>query len=226
MSISDGSKKEQVIRLREKGLSYNQIATRLNVAKSTLSVWLSKLPLSEATRSINLQRAHKNASKQMTAFNKQRALLYRQKVKEEINQYAGEVPRLNKGDLFWLGCGLFLAEGGKKDKWAVKFANSDPVIIRLIMKFFRKVCGVQENKFRLLIYLHTNCNEKESLNYWSKVANIPKEQFWSSQKIITKSSNGVRPVNRLPYGTLRVAIPDVKLVRRLQGWIKGFAKIA
>ena len=117
-----------------------------------------------------------------------------------------------------------MAEGSKREKWSVKFTNSDPVIIKLIMRFFREICKVSEDKFRPLVFIHDNCDEVKSLKYWSKIAKVPEEQFWKSQIIRSRSSLGRRPINRLPYGTLRIAIPDTKLNRRIYGWMLGLSK--
>ena len=41
------NKKEKVLAMRLKGMSYSQIKSEIKVSKSTLSLWLQKYPLSE-----------------------------------------------------------------------------------------------------------------------------------------------------------------------------------
>ena len=216
-----GSKKEKAIKLRKRGLSYNQISDLTNIPKSTLSDWLSDLPLSKIAKKKNMARARLIWAKNIIAFNKKRSKDYQRKTAKEIKQYADEIKIINQDQLFYLGLGLFMAEGGRREKWMVRFVNSDPKIIKIIMKFFREICKVKNKDFRLIIHLHKNISNDKATKYWSKVTKIPTDQFWQPQIMQSKSSKQKRSYNRLPYGTLHITIMSAKLNRRIKGWILG-----
>lgn len=216
--------KNKALEYRARGLSYNQISSRLKIPKSTLCTWLKDDLGSVKAKELNIEKTRSVWSRNISKFNSLRAKRYKAEVFDEIIANSKTLPELKTDNLFWIGIGLFMAEGSKREKWSVKFANSDPVIIKLIMRFFREVCKVPENKFRLLVFVHDNCDEEESLKYWSRIAKVPEEQFWRSQIVRSRSSLGVRPIDRLPYGTLRIAIPDTKLNRKIYGWMLGLSK--
>lgn len=218
------STKENSVRLRKQGKSYNEICKLLNVPKSTLSNWLKDLPLSKNIKNKNIVKAKLIWSKNITDFNNKRARRYQIESKEIIKKYSNKVPKIDRNILFWIGLSLFWAEGGKREKWMVRFTNSDPYMIKIIMRFFREICHVEEKRIRLCIHLHPNIEDKRARKYWSKITGMPIDSFWKSQKHISKSSLGKRPKNRLPYGTLHVIILDSNLVKKIRGWNLGLTK--
>jgi hypothetical protein len=182
---------------------------------------LSDLPLSRIVKKKNLAKAKLIWAKNITQFNKKRSKEYKIKSAKEIKRYANEIGKINKNELFYLGLGLFMAEGGRREKWMIRFVNSDPEIIKIIMKFFRKVCNVKNGDFRLRIHLHNNISNNKATKYWSEIAGVTINQFWQPQIIQSKASRQKRPYNCLPYGTLHITIMNAKLVRKIKGWILG-----
>ena len=83
------------------------------------------------------------------------------RTKKIIIEAEKEVKHLLKTPLFLSGLMLYWAEGDKSDeREKIKFSNSDPVMVRLIMKWFREICKVPENKFRICLHIHKlHCRE-------------------------------------------------------------------
>src|SRR3989344_241860 len=136
--------KREALELRKRGLSYQEIFLKVRVSKSTLSLWLREMPLSQA-----------QASKLMIGRDKSRMIAAKQKHEDRIRRTEllfqegkSEVPFLVKNQLFIAGLALYWAEGSKDPSESVKFANSDPNMIALIMRWFSEVCNIHENKFR------------------------------------------------------------------------------
>lgn len=75
------------------------------------------------------------------------------------------------------GIMLYWAEGGKanpaKRMWTVDFANSNPKMIKLFLKFLRQICGVDESRLRVLLYCYANQNVETLKKYWTKITEIP-----------------------------------------------------
>ena len=216
--------KEKAIQLRKLGKSYNEITKDLNVPKSTLSTWLKDIIIPAKIQEKILKNAQKVWAKNITVYNKKRAFLIRKKWQSFENKISRDIKKLSLEKLKIIGAALYWAEGHKKARWTAMFCNSDPDMIQLIMRFFREVCLVPEEKFKPQVQIHPNISEKATKKYWSKISHLPLNQFRKTLKQVTKSSKGVRPKNTLPYGVFRIHISNVELVHKIKGWTKGLIK--
>lgn len=216
--------KLKAVSLRKQGKSYQEINRLLKIPKSTLSTWLKDIPLSEKVKNQNVSKAKIIWAKNITAFNKQRSKKYQKDTQLLIKNFARQVPKISDRNLYFIGLALFWAEGGKREKWNVKFVNSDQFVVKGIMQFFRKICRVADEKFTLRIHLYPNITEKDARQFWSQVTKLPLTQFRKSQYQISKSSKHRRPSNRLPYGTLHITIGDASLNKKLKGWLLGLSQ--
>ena len=134
-----------------------------------------------------------------------------------------------------LGIALYWGEGYKKtiaingrevSYHPVALANTDPKLIQIFLRFLREVCGVPESKLKASLRIYKHMNEKEVLNFWHRITNIPLKQFSKTLYVISKSSQGKRPYNRLPHGTLSIRVNDSKLFHKIMGWIDGVSSQA
>jgi hypothetical protein len=107
---------------------------------------------------------------------------------EQIESLAmREVGAIDGDKLRVIGAALYWAEGGKYRN-AVAFVNSDPQMIRLMMKFFREVCDVKEEKFRGMLHIHPHLDGEGALGFWSSITGIPSSQFYKTQRAVSKAS--------------------------------------
>jgi transcriptional regulator with XRE-family HTH domain len=216
--------KNKAILLRKQGKSYNEIVKILGISKSTLSLWLRniKMPVDIKRRFWN--KARKKWAANIIKFNKERGKIAKQKAQQIQKLALRDVKKISKRELFLVGITLYWAEGFKKSRWAVVFSNSDPLMIRLMMRFFREICRIKENKFRAIVQIHPNVTSQKAINYWSKITKISKKQFQKTYSRLTPSSKRKRAFNVLPYGTLRISISDVRIINKIKGWIMGLEK--
>jgi transcriptional regulator with XRE-family HTH domain len=213
--------KNQAVELRKEGLTYKEIKQRLHVPKSTLSNWLRDI---ELTDSQNQRIYDKNIKirKMFVSYNKLKRA-------EAIERKSGiflkaqqEVGYLTKRELKLIGAALYWAEGSKSvEPGMAIFANSDPAMVVLIMRWFRGICKVPEHKFRLKVQSYDKEKVAEHELFWSKLTGISLEQFIKPYIKQSKYSK-LRRGNILPYGTLHVRIADVNLLSKILGWINGF----
>ena len=104
-----------------------------------------------------------------------------------------------------------------------RISNSDPLIIKIMMRFFREICEVQENKFRGHIHTFEHADINKTERYWSKISGIPKNQFF---KTYTKpSSASLQKRNTLPFGTFDICICDTRLFLTIKGWIEKIKEL-
>ena len=208
--------KMEAIRLRQEGKSYSEILRKVHVSKSTLSLWLRDVFLSEKQKErlyVTLRR--KNAYKGAKAQQEKRVI----KTKIIISSAKKEAKHFFHNPLFLSGLMLYWAEGGKsEDDGLVAFSNSDTSMIKLIMRWFRIVCKVPEHKFRVCVHMHTLHCRKDLERYWSRVTIVPLERFHKSQ---IKQTSLKHRKNQLYNGTCVIRICDVDLLRKIKGWRIG-----
>ena len=217
--------KDNVLKLRKKGYSYNLIVDELGVSKSTLSNWLKDVPF------------HPNASVLKRINNgpiKSGQIQHNLKVKnvKEIKNLAKkELGELTRRDLWLLGLGLYLGEGSKTYE-TIRIINSDPQIIKLAIKWFKQICKLEDINITIAIHLYPDSNIDECIKYWQKETKLPIKQFRKTQ-IDKRTNKSNKKKGKLPYGTAHLTIISngnknlgVKLHRRIMGWVENiFEKI-
>jgi len=214
--------KNLAIRLRKQGKSYNEIARILNAPKSTLSLWLRDVKMPPEIEKKFWDKTRKKWARSITQFNKKRGRLAKEKAKKLQKNAAKDIGALSERELFLMGAALYWAEGYKKRlRWTLQFCNSDPAMIKFMMKFFKEVCNVPKEKIKASAQIHPNVTPEKAINYWSRISGISKKQFTKTYSRISSSSKQKRPSNRLPYGTLRIVICDTQMANKIKGWIQG-----
>lgn len=210
--------------LRKKGKTYSEITKISGLPKSTVGWWLRGFKLSKKIEKQILEKARKKWSKNITDYNKIYSQIRSEKAKrirDDITEKASkEIRGLSERDLKLIGSALYWAEGSK-NKHTLRFANSDPMMIKVIMEFFRKTCDVSDEKIKARIHLYPQTNQLRATNYWRNVVNLPKCNFHIPQIQISRASKRKRPINTLPYGTLHLTICNTEKACKTKGWIKG-----
>ena len=211
--------KIKAVKLRRKGKSYGEILKRLKVSKGTLSLWLRDVKLTSGQyRRLYVTLRRRNAYRAAKVRQKQRI----EKTRRIVSEAEKEVSRLIKSHLFLSGLMLYWAEGDKSDeREVVKFTNSDPILIKLMMAWFRRICKVKNEKFRIELHIHAFHCRRNIKEYWSKLVCLPLSQF---HKVQIKQTSLRRRKNKLYNGTCAIRISDRDLFRRIKGWKVGFIK--
>lgn len=207
--------------LRKRGYSYNLISRELGIPKSTISGWFKELHYSKLIRQKLTTQAAQKAADNINRWNKLRKELYIQNRNSRIKKISQTVPTLNKENLFFLGLALFWAEGSKKERFSVRFANSDPNLIKLWRRFLIEICEVPTKKIRVSVHLHPYISDKEAKKFWTKIIDIPGLQFNKSQVKLSVRSQRKRPPNTLPYGTCHIYVGSSQLKQKIDGWMEG-----
>jgi transcriptional regulator with XRE-family HTH domain len=209
-------------RLRARGLSLREIAERIHCAKSSISDWVHDIPLTpEQIDRLELKQDkararaanHPNSPKQKWARIRQD--LINSGAKEISAKYSFAILKL-------IGAALYWAEGYKASVNMISFSNSDPSMIALMMRFFRVVCKVPENKFRGIVHIYPHLSKGKAEKFWSGISGIPVRQFHKTQFSISRASKHKR--DTLPLGTFGIVICDTRLFSRITGWIKGIER--
>ncbi len=203
--------------LRSQGKSMNQIIEETGYAKASVSLWTRDIVLTKrqragiSKRGRSMESIERRRASRTTNIEKKRQTII-DSAKEEFRD-------LSPRELKLIGAMIYWGEGGKTGNWSARIANSDPIIIKVMMRFFREICQVPENKFHAHVHTFEGASVRETEKYWSKISGIPTNQFYKTYTKPSKSSLQKRKT--LPYGTLDLYVHDTKLFLTIKGWIEG-----
>lgn len=207
--------------LRKWGKSINQIVKETGFSKSSISIWVRDIVLSEAQK-----RKISEHGRSIESVEKRRAsrLVNEQKKRNIILEKAEkDFSNISLTELKLIGIALYWGEGGKTKMGTARLANSDPVVIKTMMRFFREVCMVPERKFRGHIHTFVNADIEKTEKYWSGISGISRNQFF---KTYTKPNiASLQKRQTLPFGTFDIYVCDTRLFLTIMGWIEKIKKL-
>ena len=222
--------RQHALKLRIQGYSYTEISKELGIPKSTLSNWFSRLPLPKNARTRIQVRVHESILKSLIKRNKEQTILA-QKRAWQIQKFSKEEIRsLSPRDLLLVGVALYWAEGYKKlvvrngkerTHHVIRLTNSDPHLIQMFLRFLREIMKIHNDRMRIEMRLYKHINENKAFKYWSSVVRLPRKNFQKTTYLVSRSSLGKRPYNRLPFGTIAITVGDTQKFHKIIGWIGG-----
>lgn len=217
MKSNNSVLKSKAIKLRKKGLSYNEIKNEISVAKSTLSLWLKNIPLD----SEHLKRLY---TKQIQSLSRG-PQSQRERRLREVERIIAKAEQEIKLPLVFetrclMGAALYWAEGSKGKRF--RLTNSDPHLILFMVRWIKKVLGILPESLKARLNIYPQQNEIKIKKFWSELTGIPVKNFGKSY--IKPLSKGYKK-NNLYYGTMRVEIPkSADLQCKLLGWLNTACK--
>jgi hypothetical protein len=189
-------------------------------SKASVSVWVRDIILTETQKNKISERG-----RSVRSIEKRRvSRLFNEKQKKRviIDEAQEKISNISLEDLRLVGTSLYLGEG-RKTGGSVSVANSDPDIIKIMMRFFREICNVPEYKFRVHIHAFSHSNIRKTEKYWSEITGIPRRQFYKTY--VKPSSASLQKRNTLPFGTVDVCICNTRLLLTILGWIEKMKKL-
>lgn len=207
--------------LRKRGASIKEIAKKLDVAKSSVSLWVRdiKLTINQANflkhKGFLKEVVQKRIETRLKNENNKRGEITL-KHKQRLAKFT-----VNRDVLITTGVMLYWAEGGKSPSNKIfRFSNSDPLMVRVVLTFLRNICKIPENKLRGHIHLHPHLDPKVAEKFWSEVSEIPISQFHKTSQQYNKRSKNTR--DTLPYGTFNLGVYSTDLYLKMIAWIEIF----
>jgi len=177
--IYDNKIKKEAKHLRATGKTYSEIKLLLNIPKSTLSNWLSKKysgVFNKKAQLIHLSKIRPIAAAAKKKRSEIKKEILREKIAKEIKSY----PLNHQGFLKSILAILYLAEGAKYEGVSgLKFVNTDPNLSQFYINLLRTCFVIDESRFRIRLHLHYYHKLKKSKEFWSKLLNVPLNQFQS-----------------------------------------------
>jgi len=222
--------KEEALRLRVAGYSYNEIVQKTKISKSTLYSWLHDVVLPENAIARLKSRVAQGTLNGLIKRNKMQTVLAKERAEEIKREAKTKVKKVITSDLLLIGAVLYWAEGYKRLKvvrgrevtsHVVSLTNSDPEIVSAFILFLMQVLKIPSKRIFIAMRLFKHQKEEEAIRYWTKITRLPRAQFTKPTYPVSLSSRGKRPFNRLPYGTVQVIVSDTQIFYRIMGFIEG-----
>jgi hypothetical protein len=121
-------------------------------------------------------------------------------------------------DINSVGTIMYWCEGSKRERdYRVEFVNSDPVMIKVFMKYLRSR-GIEESRIRARISLHEQDSISEYEDYWKVVTSLDDSNFLTASVRKTKTTKAL-----LPHGTLTIRYNSIALLRQIKRDIANLA---
>lgn len=200
--------------LRRSGKSIRAIAALLEVSQGTVSRWCADITLLPSQR-LALDEGRRAAGLKALApwIARNKLAKLNDTAKQQCNG-TDDVGNIVTRDLFMLGLGLYWGEGYKRGNGECGFTNSDPAIIRTILKWFRECYDVDMQRViaRVTINNLYQAEAERIMLDWSNETNIPLHQF-GSPSFISGYGSATRDA-RTYRGTLRIKIRNGTSLKR------------
>lgn len=195
--------------LRAEGWTLAEIAAELEVAKSSVSLWVRDVPFE----------VRKRAGRRAKVPRRPNALhLAKLRQIEEMDTLGiARIGELSEYAFLVAGTALYAGEGSKTDG-KVAFANSDPAMIALFCAWLRHFFGVDEARLRLTLYLHEGLDIVAATEFWSVLTGIPVPQFNEPYRAVPDRS--IR-TSKHPLGCPRVSYSCSLTHRAVMGLVRA-----
>lgn len=113
-------------------------------------------------------------------------------------------------ELLVAGLMLYYGEGAKTG-CTVDFANSDPRLLKVFLKFLRDICGIDNKKLRFYLYCFSDQNSKSLIRFWCSHLGVKPRQF-TRPYIRSTFNKGKRTMTN---GVLHIRYSDKRLLEKI-----------
>jgi hypothetical protein len=195
-------------------MSIREIASKLEVSTSTVSRWCSGIKLSPNQRALLESKRRQAGLQALAPYIERNRKNKIDDIQSQIVNGKDDVGEISARDLYMLGLGLYWGEGYKRGSQEWGFTNSDPLLIRAVIKWMQDFYEIEIDRFiaRITIndlYAHKN---DELLRFWEKETAIPLSQF--SPSTFIKGYGKPDRDSKTYHGTLRLKIRNSTSLRR------------
>lgn len=211
--------KNKAITLRKEGWSYRKLIEELGIPKATLSDWFRGEKWSQEIKD-SLNKKNLEASRtRMIRLDKIRGENLKRMYEQAREEARKDFEALKHHPLFVAGIIIYWGEGDKASKHGFRVTNSDPLLLKIFLKFLRKICTNDEERIRawILLYPDLDCNSCE--NYWSKELGLSRKNFTKSITI-----QGRHKTRKVTHGICTISYSSRFLKEKMLIWMSLLAE--
>lgn len=207
------AERQRARELRARSWTLQEIASELGVSKASVSTWVRDVHFEPRPRN----RGHPAGPKHPMRLKKEAEL---ERCRHEAELWVGELVD-DELALEMFALALYAGEGGKTDGCIV-FANSDPVLVRLFLRWLRARFAIDESRLRMGLYLHADLDLDAAVRHWSEATGIPSTQFQRPYRAVVDETMRHR---RHEFGCARLVYSDSLVHRRVMAMIHAVASM-
>lgn len=199
--------------LRALAWTLQEIADELEVAKSSVSIWVRDVDFDpSARRSRRTGRRPRGIDHPL----RQRKLAQIAECDQWGRDQVGEV---SGRDLLIAGTALYAGEGTKGDG-RVALTNTDPAWVRFFLHWLRSCFEVDESRLRVQLYLHQGLDLAAATAHWASVTGIPTTQFMKPYRAVPDAS--IRH-SKHEFGCATVGYSCSRTHRQIMGLVRALS---
>ena len=172
------AERQQARQLRRTGLPLAEIAARLGVSRSSVSLWVRDVEFPVPVRS-----PPRGRRRGPNALQRRRQA----EIDRLVEEGRVRIGRLTEREFLVAGVALYAGEGAKTDG-SLRFANSDPRMVVFFCAWLRRFFEIDESRLRVHLYLHQGLDLAASIAYWSALTSIPPSQFLKPYRAVPDPS--------------------------------------
>ena len=211
--------RRQARELRAQGLNYQQIAARLGVSKSSVSLWVRDLP----------QPAHLSPEecRQRAADGVRRYWATEGPIREAQRQAVSDaaaagIGALSDREILIAGAIAYWCEGAKskphRRQDRVIFVNTDPQLIRFFLRFLQ-IAGIPRSRLRCQLHIHESGDIEAAQRFWLEMTGLHTAQFRRPALKRHNPTTVRKNTGDRYHGCLRIEVlRSVELYRQIDGW--------
>jgi transposase-like protein len=209
---------------RDEGASIKDIARRVGVSVSSVSLWVRDIELTPEQ--------HGALAARNVAYNRQMSGTWKQAARRRAERVAfqedGRRRARRRDPGFVAGCMLYWAEGSK-GRNQLQFSNSDPVMARFFVDFLKTHFGLRGADIRITCHLYADHLARQTVieQHWLETLGLPRESLRKSVVNVYSRYSQRKRVGNLPFGTCRVVVSRTWVIQTIFGAIQeigGFTR--
>ena len=205
------------LEMRKKGASYSQIKEKIKVSKSTLSLWLRDMPLSQS----RIRKLRDNSEQRIENFRETMKVKREKRLTSVYENFSQDIGALSDREFLIAGLFLYWGEGTKADRYMVMFTNTDPAMVKCFIKWMY-LFGVKHSELKVYLHLYSDMNILKSIRFWSKELAIPKSSFRKPYIKETSQNKRKNYKGRFGHGTCNVYIRKRDVREKIAAGIAHF----
>ena len=215
------AERQEAIRLRKEGKTYDEILAQIPVAKSTLSGWLKAVHLAKPQKQRISKRRKEAALRGAHARHQTRLSEIEVLRKESL----AEVGSVTSRELWFIAAALYWAEGSKQHEHSpstgIMFGNSDARMIKIFLLWLAHAdVSMLQVHFELYIHETRKSETSDFKHWWTQELNLPKSKL---EKVYFKKGNpktNRKNISGSYHGLLRVKVrSSTSLNRKIDSMI-------
>jgi transcriptional regulator with XRE-family HTH domain len=205
--------------LRDQGLSYEEIAAALGVAKGSVSLWVRDLPVPARLSYTECRKRSAEGARRYWAAERPARQARRAVVRAAA---AAQIGALTDREILIAGAIAYWCEGEKSKPHRrsdrVSFINSDPDLIRFFLRFL-EATGTARADLRFRIYIHESADVATAQRFWLEITQAPADQFFAPTLKRHNPKTVRKNVGEDYHGCLRIDVyRSADLYRKIEGW--------